>query len=466
MQQNWQQLRVMTLIYLAGLVLYYSAVSLLDPVPAQSRALLIAIAAQTAYSLAVELRREPPRSMLAENAVLMTFAAMIMALAIYLGTVVFRQNIAWMFLIEIIMLTQFYTMRPLLKTMELTVYFLIFALCSCRFKSSAFAVLDLVSGMFALCVALTSYYSLLVYKIEAFENKAELRRMCSVDAMTGLLNKTTFEHFYTQFLKQAPLKSYALAILDLNDFKSVNDRCGHMAGDEIIRIVADCLRSTFLDSYEIGRFGGDEFVVLAEKAERKGTEEKFETLMRHISETSMLQAKVPVTVSIGIVFSEQEAVPFTRMFIAADNALYEAKKKKGNNVCIAESTTLNERTPAIAVMDLSERDYVFVHDVCGRQYELMPLDSSVNAVKQLEKDSSCLLLLIRLRPETCRKNDLLEEIRLLRQRCRMPVVLLCGNETVPPEWSASADAVLREPVSAAELALAVGPLLSAFERSE
>jgi hypothetical protein len=199
MQQNWQQLRVMTLIYLAGLILYYTAASRMDHVPAQNEAVLIAIAAQTAYSLVVELRREPPRSMLAENIILMTFAAMIMALAIYLGTFVFRQDIAWMFLIEIIMLTQFYTMRPLLKTMELTVYFLIFALCSCRFKSSAFAVLDLVSGMFALCVALTSYYSLLVYKIEAFENKAELRRMCSVDAMTGLLNKTTFEHFYTQF---------------------------------------------------------------------------------------------------------------------------------------------------------------------------------------------------------------------------------------------------------------------------
>ena len=54
----------MTLIYLAGLVLYYAAVSLLDPVPAQSQALLIAIAAQTAYSLAVELRREPPCSMI------------------------------------------------------------------------------------------------------------------------------------------------------------------------------------------------------------------------------------------------------------------------------------------------------------------------------------------------------------------------------------------------------------------
>ena len=107
----------------------------------------------------------------------------------------------------------------------------------------------------------------------------ELQQRASIDALSGLLNRDTLEQCIKEQLeKMAPEDTCALFIIDLDDFKQVNDTLGHQAGDQAIHQSAQILSSLFRSTDIIGRLGGDEFAVFLwgriteDLARRKGTE--------------------------------------------------------------------------------------------------------------------------------------------------------------------------------------------------
>lgn len=145
-----------------------------------------------------------------------------------------------------------------------------------------------------------------------------------IDQATGVYNKITFQHFVEQHLLQSKGQN-ALLIIDIDNFKSVNDTYGHLVGDEVIKLIASELSGNFRTSDLVGRFGGDEFTVFMKdipdrRLARKKAKEVVDAVTKHCDK----KLGITVTVSIGVGYSKPTD-QFEELFGRTDDALYDAK---------------------------------------------------------------------------------------------------------------------------------------------
>lgn len=132
----------------------------------------------------------------------------------------------------------------------------------------------------------------------------DLQRSASVDAVSGLLNRAATEHYIKDRLqKMEQTDTCALLIVDLDDFKQVNDILGHPAGDQLIRQTAGILSKIFCANDIVGRLGGDEFVVfLCGSVTEEMVAEKAAEICEKLQMTLGDQETVNVTASVGPIF--------------------------------------------------------------------------------------------------------------------------------------------------------------------
>lgn len=157
------------------------------------------------------------------------------------------------------------------------------------------------------------------------ENK-ELLHQTQIDKATGLLNKTCFQTYVENFISKHKDQTSILMILDIDDFKNINDSFGHLTGDKIIKLISHELQDFFRNTDFIGRFGGDEFTVfMIGNMRRDLVESKATELINSIIHESTKEFGFSTSVSIGICFS-RENENFKDLFERADIALYNAKK--------------------------------------------------------------------------------------------------------------------------------------------
>jgi diguanylate cyclase (GGDEF)-like protein len=160
----------------------------------------------------------------------------------------------------------------------------------------------------------------------------------SHDALTGLVNRREFERYLDVALqKVGELHGQsALMFLDLDQFKVVNDTCGHAAGDELLRRVAVFLKTHLRAGDVLARLGGDEFAVLLENCTSETASSTAERLRKTVEELNFVwnERAFNVTVSIGLVFISDSDAPNEDIARAADVACYMAKEKGRNRVQI------------------------------------------------------------------------------------------------------------------------------------
>jgi diguanylate cyclase (GGDEF)-like protein len=175
------------------------------------------------------------------------------------------------------------------------------------------------------------------------------------DSLTGLHNRKSFdETFYkaTRVQAAAPLADplqrrqpggavpcHWLAVIDIDHFKQVNDRFGHLIGDEVLLLLARVMRNSFRYGDRLYRFGGEEFVVLLRADSEAEASTVFERLREKIADYPFPQVQ-RVTVSIGYTRVRTHDTP-TAAFDRADRVLYQAKTTGRNRVCCFE-TQLNQ----------------------------------------------------------------------------------------------------------------------------
>ncbi|WP_151726286.1 GGDEF domain-containing protein [Acinetobacter ursingii] len=161
----------------------------------------------------------------------------------------------------------------------------------------------------------------------------QLRNIANTDTLTGVSNRLALDD-YLVILSQHPqnLSRLCLMIVDIDNFKRVNDEYGHMIGDQVIKLVAEILKTSVRNSDLIVRYGGDEFLVLVEDISLEhalNLAEKMRfKLSQHAIETSDLKTPLYVSSSIGVAVG---ALSWLDLFQKADQALLRAKAK-GKNV--------------------------------------------------------------------------------------------------------------------------------------
>lgn len=147
--------------------------------------------------------------------------------------------------------------------------------------------------------------------------------------LEDIYNKRGYEEAIRQYLlSKNPKVSCAFIILDLNDFKGINDNYGHDMGDNILRCMSGTLVSLFRDSDIIGRFGGDEFIVLADGlADEDAVEKKLKYISELIGKRAQEAGAIKVYSSLGAIICQNQKVNFEHLFRLADESMYEAKEK-------------------------------------------------------------------------------------------------------------------------------------------
>lgn len=146
----------------------------------------------------------------------------------------------------------------------------------------------------------------------------------SVDMLTGLLNKVSAEARIKDILRKNGGGDYALLLMDLDDFKSINDRYGHQAGDAVLIQAAEELKERFGEKDIIGRWGGDEFIVFVRLGNAGAA--LLEEWMDKLIAGALCHG---ATKSVGAALYPGHAKDFDRLFAMADTALYKAKEEKG-----------------------------------------------------------------------------------------------------------------------------------------
>ncbi len=175
--------------------------------------------------------------------------------------------------------------------------------------------------------------SLLVHLYSSLKEKErELRKLASTDPLTGLPNKRILMEFLEFELNRAKRKGTPLsvAVFDIDDFKQINDTYGHLAGDQILRALAGVVRKNLRSTDIVGRFGGEEFVVIMPETDLKTAVRVMERLRRTVEET-YFEPVGNLSISVGI--TELKSDDDTESLLRrADEKLYQAKREGKNRV--------------------------------------------------------------------------------------------------------------------------------------
>lgn len=164
---------------------------------------------------------------------------------------------------------------------------------------------------------------------------SRLQQMALKDTLTGLGNRRFFDDILIKAVQLAKRydESCGLLLLDLDNFKQVNDIAGHTAGDEILIAVANALRDTLRVTDSLFRFGGDEFAIILSAADVASAELIARRLLKAINQLTLCK-QYQVTVSIGLALLKTKQSQ-AELFSAADKALYQAKNAGKSIVSIA-----------------------------------------------------------------------------------------------------------------------------------
>lgn len=167
-------------------------------------------------------------------------------------------------------------------------------------------------------------------------DRARLELLASMDALTGLPNRRMLEKTLTQLIADArrDRHQYALVVLDIDRFKEVNDRHGHTAGDTALSDLSMILRFELREHDKVFRFGGEEFVILANTRSREALESFTERIRKAVYQ-SLRGPGGRITISLGAAMYAGEP-HWQDWFSRADAALYRAKAGGRNNYMIAE----------------------------------------------------------------------------------------------------------------------------------
>lgn len=269
--------------------------------------------------------------------------------------------------------------------------------------------------------------------VSAPEEEIDLRNrhLLYIDALTGAFNR----RFYEDELRHQRIFA-GVAVVDLDDFKLVNDSMGHHTGDLTLCAAVKAMKRCVRDSDILVRFGGDEFLLMMPNIDQ-------ETFSRrlHAIRDAVAQTPIPnhdnqfLSVSIGGIIANGETIEIAMQ--QADSLMYRAKNKKGCVVTDADTFEVSEfRKPLLLIVDDAEMNRMILREIIGDEYEVIEAADGLEAVKLLQEHGKeiSLVLLDIIMPKMG-GFDVLSHMMSTDLIADVPVIMISGEH--------SDDAVLR-----------------------
>lgn len=184
----------------------------------------------------------------------------------------------------------------------------------------------------------------LITRLRFFAKSKALEKKADTDLLTGLTNKLATEQKIKEFISQNPNGTGMMFLLDIDNFKKINDTMGHAFGDEVLRSFGMQISSHFRMTDIIGRTGGDEFTIFLKNV--KGDDdvirqaEKLENFFKGFQVGEYV--KYSVTASIGAAVFPQDGADFESLYLSADKAVYKAKDRGRNQLAFYDDRDRKE----------------------------------------------------------------------------------------------------------------------------
>lgn len=175
----------------------------------------------------------------------------------------------------------------------------------------------------------------------------KLLQLATSDPLTGLFNRGYVDDRFALELSRARRygKLLSIAVIDADRFKLLNDTHGHPAGDLVLRKISTILRDSIRQSDTVGRYGGEEFVVILPETDVEVAQRKLESLRELVASTPIALAargqKIHVTISAGLASFPQDGEDAVELFALADDRMFQAKKEGRNRVIAGPQAVLS-----------------------------------------------------------------------------------------------------------------------------
>lgn len=219
--------------------------------------------------------------------------------------------------------------KPYRMALFLIIMTVIFRRLALYYKTPGIAEFDVRNAVSYTALAILLY--LLTSRTKADEHRLrwEIAKQRDTDELTKLLTKNAVERKITRYMEKYPSQPAMMLVIDLDNFKHINDTFGHAYGDAVLRLMGECIRNNFREDDYKGRFGGDEFVVFL-----PGVDDKQQVVTYVNNLVQMMKTRVrtpesanPVHGSIGIAMYPKHASTYEELFEKADEALYHSKER-------------------------------------------------------------------------------------------------------------------------------------------
>lgn len=207
-----------------------------------------------------------------------------------------------------------------------------FAWLSSVLKTADIFLLDMHTALITFALSLIIMGSFFSSRINNFRLRRELMRRSCTDSLTGLMNKSTVETTARSYLLQyGNQQKSALMVIDIDQFKQINDLLGHQAGDEALEVFGETLTRLFRTQDIVGRIGGDEFLVVMKNMEDpEMIVRRADAICKAVRDTRLKHFDHALTCSIGIALCPKHGVTYHALFSQADKQLYQLKRDGKN----------------------------------------------------------------------------------------------------------------------------------------
>jgi diguanylate cyclase (GGDEF)-like protein len=191
-----------------------------------------------------------------------------------------------------------------------------------------------------LLVSIGAYASVAIERSRFYQKTEELKKISITDSLTGLLNRRYFQERMSEEIERSRRHHLPLSLimLDVDDFKRVNDSLGHLIGDEVLKATARCLRNSIRTIDVAARYGGEEFTVILPQTSKADAQTIAERICAEVYRLDLpfikSDQKLVLSVSLGLATYPEDAETLEDLIRNADIALYAAKSQGKNRVIV------------------------------------------------------------------------------------------------------------------------------------